>query len=83
MSEQGRQGIGGTTRWLGLLVGLVVCFGAASMGALFLPGAWYAGLNKPSWNPPGWVFGPVWSTLYTMMAHDDGQGAAALGTGGG
>lgn len=68
MSKQPVQNIRGTTRWLGLTVFLVVCFSAASMGALFLPGAWYAGLNKPSWNPPGWVFGPVWSALYTMMA---------------
>ena len=68
MSKQPVQNIRGTTRWLGLTVCLMVCFSAASMGALFLPGAWYAGLNKPSWNPPGWVFGPVWSALYTMMA---------------
>lgn len=47
---------------------LVLCFGAASMGAVFMPGEWYAALKKPSWNPPGWLFGPVWSTLYTMMA---------------
>jgi len=68
MSKQPVQDIRGTRRWLGLTVCLVVCFSAASMGALFRPGAWYAGLNKPSWNPPGWVFGPVWSALYTMMA---------------
>jgi len=68
MSEQAVQNIRGGRRWLGLAFWLVASFGAASMGALFMPGAWYAGLNKPSWNPPGWVFGPVWSTLYTMMA---------------
>ena len=51
------------------LVGWVaLCFGAASLGAIFMPGEWYAALKKPSWNPPGWIFGPVWSALYTMMA---------------
>lgn len=56
---------------LGLLVFLVVSYGAAAVGALFtlkeIPG-WYAGLAKPAWGPPNWLFGPVWNTLYGMMA---------------
>jgi len=53
---------------LGLLGWLVACFLAALPGAFFMPGEWFAGLNKPAWNPPSWIFGPVWSTLYTLMA---------------
>lgn len=55
-------------RALALAGWFALCFGAASLGALFMPGEWYASLRKPSWNPPGWIFGPVWTALYAMMA---------------
>lgn len=49
-----------------VFIGLAVV--TAMTGILFQPGEWYKSLDKPSWTPPDWLFGPVWSVLYLMMA---------------
>jgi tryptophan-rich sensory protein len=50
------------------LVFLLLVTTAAGLGARFTPGPWYAGLNKPPLNPPGWIFGPVCLLLYLCIA---------------
>ena len=64
--------MGKTRQISGLLIVLVICYGIAAVGAAYtlpavMPGGWYTFVPKPAWTPPSWVFGPVWTILYTMM----------------
>jgi translocator protein len=47
---------------------LAVVGGGLAIGAGTTPGVWYAQLEKPAFTPPGWLFGPVWTALYVVIA---------------
>lgn len=56
--------------WLALVALIVICFAVAGLGGMATTPSipnWYAGLTKPPWTPPSWLFGPVWSVLYLSM----------------
>jgi tryptophan-rich sensory protein len=56
---------------LGLTGFVILCFGVSALGGRATVVAladWYPALRKPPWTPPGWVFGPVWTLLYPMVA---------------
>jgi len=53
-----------------LIVSLILPFIAGAIGSIFTFSeitSWYANLVKPAWNPPNWLFGPVWTILYLMI----------------
>jgi len=58
------------SKLLKLFASILVCFLAAGLGTIFTIPAiptWYAGLNKPFFSPPNWLFGPAWTILYLLM----------------
>jgi tryptophan-rich sensory protein len=78
-------------RWLQLVAFILACEGVGLLGGLWtgpeIPG-WYRTLSKPAFNPPLWIFGPVWTMLYLLMAiaawlvfHTSASSARTLGLG--
>ncbi|SCG37734.1 TspO and MBR related proteins [Micromonospora echinaurantiaca] len=67
ISERNRHG---ARQWWALLGFAAAVFVAAAIGGLGVrgTGAEYAALEQPAWAPPSWLFGPVWTLLYALIA---------------
>jgi len=59
---------GSVVTLVGLLVLTLGLGGLGSLATVPQIQTWYAQLQKPAFNPPNWIFGPVWTTLYVLMA---------------
>ena len=56
--------------WLKLVISIAAPLTVGFTSSLFNEtgeGSWYRSIQKPDWNPPDWIFAPVWTTLYIMM----------------
>jgi benzodiazapine receptor len=56
--------------WGACTLSILICLSAGAIGSVFTRNSvntWYASLNKPLFNPPAWLFAPVWTALYVMM----------------
>lgn len=52
------------------IISILIAEGAGLLGSIFTASnvkGWYSTIIKPSWNPPSWIFGPVWTMLYALM----------------
>jgi translocator protein len=58
-------------KWMVLAGFIILCLGVGGVSGVVTAGAvanWFPTLNKPFFNPPSWIFAPVWTLLYIMMA---------------
>lgn len=56
--------------WIRLIISIAIPLSVGAIAGFFTSpeiSGWYQTIKKPEWQPPGWVFGPVWTTLYVMM----------------
>jgi benzodiazapine receptor len=69
--QEGPRHLTPRTQTIGLVAWLLIVFGAAALGSVATSttvDGWYQQIERPAWTPPDWVFAPVWTTLFAMMA---------------